>query len=172
MTHGSASALGLTPYQVITAASIVEKEGYIPVNMPDVARVIYNRLAAGMPLQMDSTVLYSLGQDGGPVTRKDLQLQTPYNTYLNTGLTPTPDLHAVAGRAGRGGASAGRGVALLRAGEEERRRWPSPTPTRSSWPTSSWPSHVGSPELAEPARAAHDGRGPAPAAARTPPWSG
>jgi UPF0755 protein len=90
LSSGSAGALGMTPYQVIIAASIVEKEGYIPKNMPEVARVIYNRLAAGTPLQMNSTVLYSLGQDGGAVTSKDLQLQTPYNTYLNVGLTPTP----------------------------------------------------------------------------------
>ena len=90
LSTASASALGLSPYQVITAASIVEKEGYYFKNMPDVARVIYNRLANGTPLQMNSTVLYSLGQDGGVVTAKDLALQTPYNTYLNTGLTPTP----------------------------------------------------------------------------------
>ena len=90
LTTAAASALGVTPYQLITAASIVEKEGYIPVNMPDTARVIYNRLAQGLPLQMDSTVLYAIGQDGGPVTSKDLQLQSPYNTSLNTGLTPTP----------------------------------------------------------------------------------
>ena len=62
--------------------------------MPDVARVIYNRLAAGTPLQMNSTVLYSLGQDGGPVTAKDLALQTPYNTYLNTRAHADADLHA------------------------------------------------------------------------------
>jgi UPF0755 protein len=90
LTSASASALGLTPYQVLIAASIVEKEGYIPVNMPDTARVIYNRLAQGTPLQMDSTVLYALGQDGGPVTAQDLKTQSPYNTYLNNGLTPTP----------------------------------------------------------------------------------
>ena len=90
LSTAAASAFGLTPYQVITAASIVEKEGYIPVNMPDTARVIYNRLAQGLPLQMDSTILYALGQDGGPVTTKDLQIQSPYNTYLNHGLTPTP----------------------------------------------------------------------------------
>jgi len=90
LTTTSASALGMTPYQVLIAASIVEKEGYIPVNMPDTARVIYNRLAQGTPLQMDSTVLYALGQDGGPVTAQDLKIQSPYNTYLNTGLTPTP----------------------------------------------------------------------------------
>jgi len=86
----SAAALGMTPYQVITVASIVEKEGYIYQNMPDVARVIYNRLAAGTALQMDSTVLYPLDQDGGTVTPQDEQLQSPYNTYLNKGLTPTP----------------------------------------------------------------------------------
>ncbi len=86
----SAAALGLTPYQVVTAASIVEKEGYYPKNMGKVARVIYNRLATGTPLQMDSTVLYSLGQDGGPVTPHDLTVDTPYNTYLHAGLTPTP----------------------------------------------------------------------------------
>jgi UPF0755 protein len=43
-----------------------------------------------MPLQMDSTVLYSLGQDGGTVTPADLAIKSPYNTYLNTGLTPNP----------------------------------------------------------------------------------
>jgi UPF0755 protein len=90
LSTASAAAFGLTPYQVITSASIVEKEGYIPKNMPDVARVIYNRLAAGTPLQMNATVLYSLGQDGGAVTPADLKLHTPYNTYLNVGLTPTP----------------------------------------------------------------------------------
>ena len=87
----SASArLGYSPYQVITMASIVEKEGVIQKNLGPVARVVLNRLAAGMPLQMDSTVLYSEGRDGGPVTEQDLQRNTPYNTYLHTGLTPTP----------------------------------------------------------------------------------
>jgi UPF0755 protein len=85
-----AGALGLTPYQAITLASVVEKEGVIQKNLGPVARVILNRLAKNMPLQMDSTVLYSEGRDGGPVTSKDLKLQTPYNTYLHSGLTPTP----------------------------------------------------------------------------------
>jgi UPF0755 protein len=89
LTAGSA-ALGLTPYQVITVASIVEKEGVIAKNLGPVARVVLNRLNNDMPLQMDSTVLYPEGRDGGSVTSKDLQLQTPYNTYLNKGLTPTP----------------------------------------------------------------------------------
>ena len=81
---------GLNAYQLIVAASIVEKEGYYPRNMPKVARVIFNRLARGGPLQMDATVLYFLGRDGGAVTHVMLQTPTPYNTYLNTGLTPTP----------------------------------------------------------------------------------
>ena len=89
LTAGSA-ALGLTPYQVITIASIVEKEGVIAKNLGPVARVILNRLHNDMPLQMDSTVLYAEGRDGGTVTATDLQTQTPYNTYLNKGLTPTP----------------------------------------------------------------------------------
>ncbi len=81
---------GLSAYQLVTAASIVEKEGYYPKNMPKVARVIFNRLARGGPLQMDATVLYALGQDGGTVTPQMLQTPSPYNTYLNAGLTPTP----------------------------------------------------------------------------------
>jgi UPF0755 protein len=91
LSVASAAALGMTPYQIITVASVVEKEGYHPTsNMPHVARVIYNRLAQGLPLQMDSTVLYALGQDGGPVTEQDLKIQSPYNTYLTKGLPPTP----------------------------------------------------------------------------------
>ena len=85
-----AAALGFTPYQVITVASIVEKEGVLTKNMGPVARVVYNRLAKDMPLQMDSTVLYALGRDGGPVTSADLKTVSPYNTYLNKGLPPTP----------------------------------------------------------------------------------
>jgi UPF0755 protein len=85
-----ASALGVTPYQAITVASIVEKEGVYQKNLGKVARVIYNRLAHGTPLQMDSTVLYSEHRDGGKVTSADLALNTPYNTYLHAGLTPSP----------------------------------------------------------------------------------
>jgi UPF0755 protein len=95
----NARGLGLTPattkrgldaYELLTVASIVEKEGYYPVNMPRTATVIFNRLERGMPLQMDSTVEYALNQDGGPVTHATESYVSPYNTYLNTGLTPTP----------------------------------------------------------------------------------
>lgn len=86
----STSVNGLDAYEILTVASIVEKEGYLPLNMPKTATVIYNRLARGMPLQMDSTVLYATGQDGGTVTHATEQFPSPYNTYLHTGLTPTP----------------------------------------------------------------------------------
>jgi UPF0755 protein len=94
----AAAANGVTPYQAITVASIVQKEAISPGdsaaatthNAGPVARVIYNRLAQGKPLQMDSTVLYAEGRDGGTVTPADLAMVTPYNTYLHTGLTPTP----------------------------------------------------------------------------------
>ncbi len=85
-----AAALGVTPYQAVIVASIVEKEGVYPQNLAKVARVVYNRLSLGMPLQMDSTVLYALHQDGGLVTPADERIPSPYNTYLNTGLPPTP----------------------------------------------------------------------------------
>ena len=94
-----AKSAGLTPsstkhslnsYQLVTVASVVEKEGYLNRNMNRVATVIYNRLGANMPLQMDATVLYALGQDGGPVTHATQAVKSPYNTYLNRGLPPTP----------------------------------------------------------------------------------
>ena len=93
-----AASVGLTPQttvhgldadELVTVASIVEKEGYLARNMPDVATVVYNRLARGMPLQMDATVEYAIGQDGGPVTHATESIHSPYNTYLHTGLTPT-----------------------------------------------------------------------------------
>ncbi len=85
-----AAALGQTPYEAITVASIVQKEGVYADNIGKVARVIDNRLARGMKLQMDSTVLYAEHRDGGTVSAADLKLDTPYNTYLYPGLTPTP----------------------------------------------------------------------------------
>jgi UPF0755 protein len=88
---GSESRLGvLSAYQLITVASIVQKEGYYPSNMPRVARVIFNRLERKSSLQMDATILYALGRDGGVVTPAMLKIRSPYNTYLNAGLTPTP----------------------------------------------------------------------------------
>ena len=85
-----AAHLGYTPYQVVTIASIVEKEGVLVKNLGPVARVVVNRLEQNMLLQMDSTVLYALGRDGGAVTAADLKTESPYNSYLHKGLPPTP----------------------------------------------------------------------------------
>jgi UPF0755 protein len=85
----AAAALGVTPWELVIIGSIVEKEGVYKQNLGKVSRVVYNRLAKGSPLQMDATILYSLGQDGGTVTAADLKVNTPYNTYLHTGLPPT-----------------------------------------------------------------------------------
>jgi UPF0755 protein len=90
LTFATASERGFSVYQIVTAASVVQQEGYIAKNMPDVARVIYNRLSIGKPLQMNATVLYPLGEDGGAFTAQDEQVASPYNTYLHTGLPPTP----------------------------------------------------------------------------------
>jgi UPF0755 protein len=81
---------GLNAYRLLIAASIVEREGYYPQNMPKVARVIFNRLRRGGGLQMDSTIKYPLGLDSGAVTTQMLTINSPYNTYLSAGLTPTP----------------------------------------------------------------------------------
>ncbi len=81
---------GLSAYQLLTAASIVEREGYYARNMGKVARVVLNRLARHSSLQMDSTIKYPLGMDSGAVTSSMLATVSPYNTYLVAGLTPTP----------------------------------------------------------------------------------
>lgn len=77
----------------IIIASIVEKEAKYLKDKPIVASVIYNRLKKDMPLQMDSTVIYALKKEGkwnGNLTKKDLSIKSPYNTYLVKGLPPTP----------------------------------------------------------------------------------
>jgi len=91
----AAEARGVTPYQVIIVASMIERETYTPEERPLVASVIYNRLADGMPLQICATVVYALGdsdRDYGvnPLLYVDLEVDSPYNTYTNTGLPPGP----------------------------------------------------------------------------------
>ena len=81
---------GLNADELVTVASIVEKEGYLARNMPKTATVVYNRLARSMSLQMDATVEYALHQDGGPVTHATESVHSSYNTYLHAGLTPSP----------------------------------------------------------------------------------
>lgn len=90
----NARAQGLpfqTPYDALTLASIVEKETGRASDRPLVAAVFLNRLRIGMPLQTDPAVIYGLGSAyGGKLHKKDLQTDTPYNTYLHAGLPPGP----------------------------------------------------------------------------------
>jgi UPF0755 protein len=84
-----AKALGVTPYQVVVVASLIEKEARFAADRPKIARVIYNRLKKGMALEIDATINYALGRSGR-ILLKDRDVPSPYNTYLHTGLTPTP----------------------------------------------------------------------------------
>ncbi|MDN5750798.1 MAG: endolytic transglycosylase MltG [Pseudonocardia sp.] len=84
-----AEAIGSDPYQVLIIASLVEKEG-ITSDMPEVARVIYNRLAVGQRLELDSTVNYPLDIQALTTTEADRAAPGPYNTYATEGLPPTP----------------------------------------------------------------------------------
>ncbi|MET9312141.1 endolytic transglycosylase MltG [Kribbella sp. NPDC003505] len=87
----TASRKKLDPYQAVIVASIIGAETNKPQDYAKVARVIYNRLAAGMKLQMDSTVHYVVGKDGGVYTTPEQRrTDSPYNTYLYKGLPPTP----------------------------------------------------------------------------------
>jgi UPF0755 protein len=80
----------LSPYQVLIIASMVEREAKVPEDRPRIARVIYNRLAKQQPLQIDATVQYALGSSKARLSNKDLRVASPYNTYLHSGLPPTP----------------------------------------------------------------------------------
>ncbi len=80
-----------TPYELLTLASIVEKETGLEADRDKVAAVFLNRLRIGMRLQTDPTVIYGMGdQFDGNIRRRDLETDTPFNTYTRAGLTPTP----------------------------------------------------------------------------------
>ena len=81
---------GLTFHQMLTLASLVEREVAVDYERPIVAGVIYNRLKRNMLLQIDATVLYALGQSKERVDYKDLEIDSPYNTYRYPGLPPGP----------------------------------------------------------------------------------
>ncbi|MGH9225091.1 MAG: endolytic transglycosylase MltG [Acidimicrobiales bacterium] len=86
----AAERFKLTPYQVIVAASLIEREARVPEDRAPIARVIYNRLAVPMRLQIDATVLYALGQHKDTVLFADLEVNHPYNTYKIDGLPAGP----------------------------------------------------------------------------------
>ena len=83
----AAKRLHYSPYQIVTVASIVEREAKLEVDRGPIASVIYNRLARGMPIGAESTLLYALGDPRGNV---DITQPNPYNTLVNKGLPPTP----------------------------------------------------------------------------------
>ena len=75
---------------LVTMASIVEREARLPEERPVIAAVYYNRLRTGMRLQADPTIQYALGHHVGRVLYKDLEVESPYNTYIHKGLPPGP----------------------------------------------------------------------------------
>ena len=85
-----AKLLGITPYQLLIVASIIEREAAIPHDRPLVAAVIYNRLHLNMTLGIDSTLRYALHDFTSPLTEAQLHSNSPYNTRTHMGLPPTP----------------------------------------------------------------------------------
>lgn len=77
-------------YDVIKLASIVEKEAVLDEDRPIIANVFYNRIDIGMPLQSDATIQYIFKERKKSITYDDLKIKSPYNSYINKGLPPTP----------------------------------------------------------------------------------
>lgn len=82
--------LKMTKHQILTLASIVEKESGNFDEQPVIASVFHNRLRLNMRLQADPTVIYGIKNFNGNITKRDLQTETPYNTYVISGLPPGP----------------------------------------------------------------------------------
>jgi UPF0755 protein len=85
-----AEELGLSRHEVVTLASLVEKETAVQAERPIVSAVFHNRLKQNIPLQSDPTVIYGLKNFSGNLRRRDLQNPSPYNTYRFRGLPPGP----------------------------------------------------------------------------------
>ena len=86
----NAKALGVSDYDVVTIASMIEREAKVPGDRPKIAAVIYNRLKRGMALGIDATLLYDDPTPDGQLSASDLRSNSPYNTRIHTGLPPTP----------------------------------------------------------------------------------
>jgi UPF0755 protein len=87
---GSDGGAGLSRHEIVTLASIIEKEAVSTDEKPLIASVFYNRLRLGMPLQSDPTAVYGVRAFAGKVTRADIERRSSYNTYLINGLPPGP----------------------------------------------------------------------------------
>lgn len=85
-----ADRIGMSRHEILTLASIIEKETGIIDEQPTISSVFHNRLKQGMKLQADPTVIYGISDFNGNLTKKDLETPSPYNTYLNFGLPPGP----------------------------------------------------------------------------------
>ncbi len=85
-----AKSLSLTVHEIVTMASLIEKEAVKNEERPIIAGVFYNRLRIGMPLQSDPTAVYDLENFKGTITRGHLERESPYNTYIIKGLPPGP----------------------------------------------------------------------------------
>src|SRR5712691_8675915 len=85
-----AQAKGLNLHQLLTLASIIEREAVAPQELPLISAVFWNRLRREMPLQADPTVQYAVRKERRALSRADLQVNSPYNTYRVLGLPPTP----------------------------------------------------------------------------------
>ena len=85
-----AADVGLTPYQTVIVASLLQSEAGIVEDGPRIAAVVYNRLGDGMLLQIDATVLYAIGERRLNTTPEERAVDSPYNTYRFPGLPPTP----------------------------------------------------------------------------------
>lgn len=85
-----AERVGMTRHDVLTLASIIQAEGRLPEELALVSAVYHNRLNAGMKLEADPTVAYAMGGYKGRLYYKDLEVDSPYNTYLHAGLPPGP----------------------------------------------------------------------------------
>jgi UPF0755 protein len=85
-----AKKLGLSVHEVVTLASIIEKEAGRDIERPVISSVFHNRLGKNMRLESDPTVIYGMKDFNGDITRKDLREKTPYNTYVISGLPPGP----------------------------------------------------------------------------------
>lgn len=88
--YARAEEFGMSVREVITLASIIEREARVPEDRPLIASVFYNRMKIKMPLQSCATVQYILGEQKPVLSIKDTQIESPYNTYLNPGLPPGP----------------------------------------------------------------------------------